>query len=90
MPIAATSAIGPCHLPSIDLIPSMVSTPSVPPTKVVRMEASCLTCGRISTAAAPNTTPAARCCSALSTVGEGRRHSVISAPMNTANTGMKA
>ena len=57
--------------------------------KVATGDASCMTCGNISAAAAANTTPAARCCMALTKLALGLRNSDRSAPAITSASAWK-
>lgn len=89
MPVAASMANGPDERSSSALIASMTPTPTAPPIRVAVGEASCLIWGRISTAAAAKTTPAARCCVALTKVVPGRRKSAQKVPISTAPSGSR-
>ncbi len=85
---APSMATGPFAHPSIALSDNITATPSAPPIKVAVGDPWCMTCGRISVAAAAKTTPAARCCIALTTASLGRRVTATSDPTMTAVNGI--
>ncbi len=88
MPTAVISPTGPLARVSSCLTSSITATPIAPPMTVATGEPRCITSGRISPAAAANTTPAAKCWMALTMLGPGRVFTATVAPMMAAAAGM--